>query len=143
MEKVTAGWLEDLMSTDKDPELNDEQQILALHEAGDKALMSADLAVLAQIFADDYVQYDESGKAFTKQDVLSNFQTGAIRYPSIISTGREIRVFGDTAVVHGSELDEVEVNGKRSTVRYVYLDVLRKRNGEWRLVASQLARPVA
>ncbi len=143
MEKVTAGWLEDLMSTDKDPELNDEQQILALHEAGDKALMSADLAVLAQIFADDYVQYNESGKAFTKQDVLSNFQTGAIRYPSIISTGREIRVFGDTAVVHGSELDEVEVNGKRSTVRYVYLDVLRKRNGEWRLVASQLARPVA
>jgi ketosteroid isomerase-like protein len=55
---------------------------------------------------------------------------------------REIRVFGDTAVVHGTESDEVEVDGKRSAVRYVYLDVLRKRDGEWRLVASQLARPV-
>jgi ketosteroid isomerase-like protein len=120
---------------------NNEQQILALHEAGDKALMSADLAVLAQIFADDYVQYNEDGKAFTKQDVLNNFQTGAIRYPSIVSTGRKIRVFGDTAVVHGSELDEVEVDGKRSTVRYVYLDVLQKRGIEWKLVASQLARP--
>ncbi len=122
---------------------NDEQQILALHEAGDRALMSADLAALARIFADDYVQYNEAGKAFTKQEVLNNFRTGAIRYPSIVSTGRKIRVFGDTAVVHGSESDEVEINGKRSAVRYVYLDVLRKRNGEWKLVASQLARPPA
>jgi len=88
------------------------------------------------------VQYNEAGRAFTKQDVLENFRTGAIRYPSIVSTGRKIRVFGDIAIVHGSESDEVEVNGKRHAVRYVYLDVLRKRNGEWKLVASQLARPV-
>lgn len=121
---------------------NDEQQILALHEAGDRALMRGDLAVLARIFADDYVQYNEAGKPFTKQDVLNNFQTGAIRYPSIVSTGRKIRVFGDTAVVHGSESDEVEAGGKRFSVRYMYLDVLQKRSGEWKLVASQLARPV-
>lgn len=121
---------------------NDEQQILALHEAGDRALMRADLAALARIFADDYVQYNEAGRAFTKQDVLDNFRTGAIRYPSIVSTGRRIRVFGDTAVVHGSESDEVEAGGKRFSVRYVYLDVLRKCDGEWKLVASQLARPV-
>jgi uncharacterized protein (TIGR02246 family) len=128
---------------ENDVQQNDEQQILALHEAGDKALMSGDLTVLAGIFADDYVQYNESGKALTKQDVLHNFRKGAIRYPSIVSTGRRIRVFGDTAVGHGSESDEVEVNGKRSAVRYVYLDVLRKRDGEWKLVASQLARPIA
>lgn len=131
------------MSIKNDPKPNDEQQILALHEAGDRALMTADVAELARIFADDYVQYNQSGKAFTKQEVLDNFRTGAIRYPSIISTSRKIRVFGDTAVVHGAELDEVEVNGKRSAVRYVYLDVLRKRDGEWKLVASQLARPLA
>jgi len=120
---------------------DDEQQILSLHQAGDRALMTGDLAVLEQIFADDYVQYNEEGKAFTKQDVLNNFRTGAIRYPSIISTGRRICVFGDTAVVHGSESDEVEAGGKKFSTRYVYLDVLRKRDGEWKLVASQLARP--
>ena len=120
--------------------LTDEQHILAVHEAGDRALMSADVAVLTQIFADDYVQYNEEGKAFTKDDVLNNFRSGAIRYPSIVSTGRKIRIFGDTAVVHGSESDEVEAEGRRFSVRYVYLDVLRKRDGEWKLVASQLAR---
>src|SRR5271163_2062824 len=130
------------MPTQNDKNENDESQILALHQAGDKALMSADLDGLAEVFADDYVQYNESGRTFTKQDVLNNFRTGAIRYPSIVSTGRKIRIFGDTAVVHGSESDEVEVNGKRSAVRYVYLDVLRKKDGEWKLVASQLARPI-
>ena len=130
-----------MTSLENDPQLNDEQQILALHESGDRALMTADLPMLARIFADDYVQYNEAGKSFTKQDVLNNFRTGAIRYPSIVSTGRTIRVFGDTAVVHGSESDEVEINGKRSAVRYVYLDVLRRCAGEWKLVASQLARP--
>jgi uncharacterized protein (TIGR02246 family) len=126
----------------KNEKLSDEQQILALHEAGDRALMSADIQALAEIFADDYVQYNEAGKAFTRKDVLNNFRTGAIRYPSIISTRRQIRIFGDTAVVHGAESDEVEAEGKRFSVNYVYLDVLRKENGQWKLVASQLARPV-
>lgn len=122
-------------------EMDDERQILALHEAGDKALMAADVDTLARIFADDYVQYNETGQAFTKQDVLNNFRSGAIRYPSIVSTGRTIRVFGNMAVVNGSESDEVEVAGRRAAVRYVYLDVLLKRDGEWKLVASQLAKP--
>jgi len=60
-------------------ETADERQIRELHEAGDRALMSADLETLSRIFADDYVQHDESGKAFTKQNVLNNFRTGAIR----------------------------------------------------------------
>jgi uncharacterized protein (TIGR02246 family) len=128
------------MSAAGQEHLTDEQQILALHEAGDRALMAADLAVLAEIFADDYVQYNDAGTAFTRQDVLENFRSGAVRYPSIVSTGRKIRVLGGTAVIHGSEDDVVETGGKRFEVRYVYLDVLQKRNGKWKLVASQLAR---
>ncbi|MGA2424056.1 MAG: nuclear transport factor 2 family protein, partial [Terriglobales bacterium] len=91
MEKVTktrqaASLQENVrrMPIEKSETQDDEQQILALHEAGDQALMSADLAVLAQILADDYVQYNEAGEAFTKQDVLNNFRTGAIRYSSIV-----------------------------------------------------------
>lgn len=120
----------------------DEQQILALFEAGDKALMHADLEALSQIFADDYVQYDDSGNPQSREAILEKLLTGAIRYPSIVSTRRRIRLFGDTAVVHGSESDEVEAEGKRFAARYIYLDVLLRRNGEWKIVASQLARPV-
>jgi hypothetical protein len=39
------------------------EQILKLFEDGDRALIAADIAELSRIFADDYVQYDESGRA--------------------------------------------------------------------------------
>jgi uncharacterized protein (TIGR02246 family) len=119
----------------------DEQAIVALFEAGDRALMAADVEALARIFADDYVQYDAAGRAFTKQQVLDNLRTSAIRYPSIVSTGRRIRLFGDMAIVHGSEDDEVEADGKRFPVRYLYMDVVCKRGGRWQIVGSQLVKP--
>ena len=121
----------------------DEEQIEALFEAGDRALMAADLDAMAQIFADDYVQYDASGQPFTKQQVLDNLRTSTVRYPSIVSTGRSIRLFGDFAIVHGSEDDEVEADGRRLAVRYLYMDVAVKRNGRWQIVGSLLAKPDA
>ncbi|MFZ0480713.1 MAG: nuclear transport factor 2 family protein [Terriglobales bacterium] len=120
---------------------DDERQIEALYEAGDAALMKADVEALAQILADDYVQYGDAGQPMSRLQILENLRTSAVRYPSIVSIGRTIRLFGDTAIVHGSESDEVERDGKRFHVRYMYLDVLVKRGGEWKLVASQLARP--
>jgi len=120
---------------------SDEQQILKLFEDGDRALMAADLAELSRIFADDYIQYDESGRSFTKQDVINNLRSGVIRYISMVSTGRRIRLLReDLAIVHGSEDDEVEQGGRRFRVLYVYMDAVVKRNGRWQIVGSQLAK---
>jgi hypothetical protein len=121
--------------------LDDKQQILQLFEDGDRALVAADLAELSRIFADDYIQYDESGKAFTKQDVMNSLKSGGIRYVAMISIGRRIRLLNeDVAIVQGSESDEVEHNGRRFPVRYVYMDIVVKRDGKWQIVASQLAK---
>jgi hypothetical protein len=121
---------------------SDEQQILKLFEDGDRALIAADLAELSRVFADDYIQYDELGEPHTKQDVINDLKTGAIRYLSMISTGRRIRVLSEeVAIVHGSEEDDVEQGGQRFPVRYVYMDVVVKRHGRWQIVGSQLAKP--
>lgn len=122
---------------------DDEQQILKLFEDGDRALIAAEVGELERIYSDDYLQYDESGKASTKQEVLNRLRTGAIRFPSMISTGRRIRLLMDNvAIVHGSEIDEVERGGKRISTRYIYTDVVVKHDGKWRIVASQLAKPL-
>jgi hypothetical protein len=44
------------------------------------------------------------------------------------------------AIVHGSEEDDVEQGGQRFPVRYIYMDVVVKRNGKWQIVGSQLAK---
>jgi uncharacterized protein (TIGR02246 family) len=121
---------------------NDEELILKIFEDGDRALISADAAELTRIFADDYVQYDENGDSVTKKDVINNLKTSAIRYLSVVSTGRRIRVLSDElAIVHGSEEDDVEQGGRRFPARYIYMDVVVKREGRWQIVGSQLARP--
>jgi len=123
-------------------ELNDEQLILRLFEDGDRALIAGDAVELSRIFADDYVQCDESGKVSTKADVIGNLSSGKIRFVSMISTGRRIRILrDDVAIVHGSEDDVVEQGGKRFPVRYLYMDVAMKRAGKWQIVGSQLAKP--
>ena len=130
----------DLMKNDSME--NDEQQILKLFEDGDRALIGADEAELSRIFADDYIQYDESGDAHTKRDLQHNLKSGQIRYLSMISTGRRVRLLSkNVAIVHGSEDDDVEQAGQRFPVSYIYMDVVVKRDGKWQIVASQLARP--
>jgi uncharacterized protein (TIGR02246 family) len=127
----------------RDESLSDEQEILQLFEDGDRALIAGDVAELSRIFADDYMQYDESGNASTKSDVIEKLRSGKIRYVSMVSTGRQIRILrDDVAIVHGSEDDVVEQGGQRFPARYVYMDVVMKRGGRWQIVGSQLAKPV-
>jgi uncharacterized protein (TIGR02246 family) len=124
--------------------LNDEQQILQLFEAGDRALITVDVPELSRIYADDYVQYDESGEVITKSDMIESLASGKNRLVSMTSTGRRIRILrDDLAIVHGSEDDVIEQAGRRFPARYFYMDVVVKRNGNWQIVASQLSRPPA
>jgi uncharacterized protein (TIGR02246 family) len=122
---------------------NDEDQIVKLFEDGDRALIAGDVAELSRIFTDDYVQYDESARPSTKSDVIESLRSGTIRYVSMVSTGRRIRLLrNDLAIVHGSEEDVVEQGGERIAARYVYMDVVMKRDGKWQIVGSQLAKPI-
>ena len=123
---------------------DDEQQIIQLFEEGDRALIAADLDELRRIYADDYVQQDEAGTTFTRQDVIDRLTSSEVRFVSMTSTGRRIRLLrDDVAIVRGSEDDVVEQGGKRFSLRYVYMDVAVKREGRWQIVVSQLACPSA
>ena len=120
----------------------DEQLIWNLFEDGDRALVAVDVPELSRIYGDDYVQYDESGEVITKAELIESLVSGKTRLVSMASTGRRIRILrDDVAIVHGSEDDVIEQGGRRFPARYFYMDVVVKRDGKWRIVASQLASP--
>jgi len=120
--------------------LSDEEQIIQLFKDGDRGLISADVAEMRRIYAEDYMQCDEQGKLSTREEVIGRLTSGSVRLISMTSTGRQVRVFGDFAIVHGSEDDEIEQDGIPSSVRYLYMDVVVKRDGRWQIVGSQLVR---
>ena len=122
---------------------NDEHAIIRLFEDGDRALMLADVREMERIYADDYVQSDESGRFSTRIDLICNLTSGRIRFRSMKSTGRRVRLFGDFAVVHGSEEDEIERDGESLFVEYTYMDVVVRRDCRWQIVASQLAKQMS
>jgi ketosteroid isomerase-like protein len=119
---------------------SDENLILRLFEDGDRALMSSDVAELQRIYANDYLQYDEAGAKTTKQELIKKLTTGSFKLLSMKSTGRHVQLFGDFAIVHGSEEDEIQSDKQRFSVRYLYMDVVVKREGVWQIVASQLVK---
>ena len=121
---------------------NDEQEIIQLFEDGDRALMGADVPEIERIYSDDYVQADESGALTNRADLIQKLTAGEIRFRAMKSTGRRVRLLGDFAIVHGSEEDTIEHEGKRLSVRYVYMDVVVRLSGAWQIVASQLSKPV-
>jgi Domain of unknown function (DUF4440) len=119
-----------------------ELEIHKLFEDGDRALIAADQGALSRIFADHYIQCNESRNSFTEHEVIHNLVSGKILYLSMISTARQIHLLrDDVALVHGSKDDEVEQAGRRFQVRCVYTDIVMKRDGRWQIVSSQLAMP--
>lgn len=120
--------------------MNDEQQILRLFEDGDRALIAADVAEFRRIYAKDYLQYDEAGKASTRDDLIQRLTSGAVRFLSMQSTGREVRLFGEFAIVHGAEEDVVIEAGVEHSVQYLYTDIVVRRDDRWQIVGSQLVK---
>jgi uncharacterized protein (TIGR02246 family) len=126
------------------PPERDAAQIERLFMDGDRALITADAREIERIYAEDYVQYDESGRPSDRGQLIEKLRSGTLRFISMKSTGRSIRrLRDDVAQVHGSEEDVIERDGQRVTVRYVYTDVVMKRDGRWQIVASQLAIPAS
>ena len=120
---------------------NDDQEIIRLFEDGDRALMSTDVREIERIYAEDYEQSDESGKLSTRADLIRDLTSGKIRFLSMKSTGRQVRLFGNFAIVYGSEEDEIKRDDKTLLVKYLYMDVVVRRDGSWQIVASQLTKP--
>jgi ketosteroid isomerase-like protein len=52
----------------------------------------------------------------------------------------DVQVFGDVAVVHGSVTEKRTRDGKDASGEFVWMDLLKKRGGNWVVVQSGGAR---
>ena len=88
---------------------------------------------------DDSVLFTaEDGRTLGKEQLREEFKplppgySGSIRLESA-----EVRQYGDTAVVSHEELEHEDVFGQKLVSRYRVTDTWIRRDGRWRLVASQ------
>ena len=114
------------------------QNLQAIERTWLNAEKNHDAAAFEKIAADDWIAISPDGKSQTKAERAEEIKAAHIT--SATMGDMKVRVFGDAAVVTGTD-DEVTVeDGKKSSGHYVWTDVFVNRNGKWLAVASQTAQ---
>ena len=114
------------------------QALQAMERAWLNAEKNHDAATFDKLVADDWIAITPDGKRQTKAERAAEIIASDI--DSATLGEMKVRVFGDTAVVTGSDDETTMKDGKKSTDHYVWTDVFVKRNGKWLAVASQTAQ---
>jgi ketosteroid isomerase-like protein len=97
-----------------------------------------DEAAFEKLVADDWIAISPDGKSQTKAERAAEIKGTHISSATL--GDMKVRVFGDTAVVTGTDDEVTMTDGKKSSEHYVWTDVFVKRNGKWLAVASQTAQ---
>ncbi len=101
-----------------------------------EAALKKDVATLDKILADDWVGQGITGSA-TKAQALADLKSGDSKQDSVTLGEMKVRVFGNTAVVTGSDDEKTSYKGKDTSGHYTWTDVFVKLQGRWQAVASQ------
>ena len=116
-----------------------EQALMKMERNWTDAALKKDTATLDKILADDWVGLGPAG-SLTKAQLLADLKSGDLKLESETLGEMKVRVFGDTAVVTGSDDEKSSYKGKDSSGHHVWTDVFVKRQGHWQAVASQDTR---
>ncbi|MFY9559914.1 MAG: nuclear transport factor 2 family protein [Terriglobales bacterium] len=114
----------------------DREQILQLERDWTQSFVTMDVAANERIVADDFLGTEPDGKRVKKSDLIAELKAGdALEANRLNEDDVTIRFYGQTAIVNGSESWKRKSDGK--TGRFIWTDILVKRNGKWQVVASQ------
>jgi ketosteroid isomerase-like protein len=130
--------LADSLQPSKDPIVVNALKQLE-QDMGD-AMVRVDIDKLNQIYADDFATIGSSGEVITKKDLISDFESFHDKLKSFEVGPMDVQVFGDVAVVHGSVIETRSRDGKDTSGKFVWMDLLEKRAGNWVVVRSAGAR---
>src|ERR1700720_603718 len=99
------------------------QTLQAMERAWLNAEKNHDAATFDKLVADDWVAITPDGKRQTKAERAAEIKTSDL--DSVTMGDMKVRVFGDTAVVTGSDDETTMKDGKKSTDHYVWTDEVR------------------
>ena len=113
-----------------------EQSLTRMEREWATAYVTKDWATVDRILADDYAAIF-GGMDQTKAELMDELKSGFVKYTSITTGNMRVRVFGNTAVVTGSNDEKSSRKNMDTSGHYVWTDVFVNRQGRWQVVASQ------
>ncbi|BAN48288.1 nuclear transport factor 2 family protein [Metapseudomonas resinovorans] len=91
-------------------------EVLAAEEARRRALIDDNAAKVAEVFAQDLVYVHTSGLIHDRDQYLA-YARDVVRYLNVEREGLAVRVYGDTAVMTGYQVNTLQKRGEDAVVR--------------------------
>src|SRR5215469_6580553 len=113
--------------------IEEEEASIWVSKPGD----SMALAKAERILGDDFMCLCD-GVDLTKRQSIEDFKSGASRMEYSKLGEMKARVFGNAAVVTGSDDRKGSYKGQEYSGRYIWTDVFLKRYGQWQEVAAHM-----
>lgn len=113
--------------------VKDAQAVRMLEETWLRASAEGDKDVMRTMLDDRYLEWSPGGHLRRKTDLLN-----AAPLPADALLGQQVlrvELHGDTAIVFGTDKYRAKPSKPEST--YLFMDVLQRHDGTWRLIASQ------
>ena len=116
---------------------NAKQKVISAQEARFSAMINADTERLDTLLADELSYSHTTGWTETKSGFLNTIETRKIDYLSLVSKNPEVRIYDNTAVITGLADVKVKVGGEQKEFTIRFLEICRKQDNSWKLVAWQ------
>jgi ketosteroid isomerase-like protein len=117
------------------------QTIKQLEHDWEDAAKAGDADKMGALLADDWMRIAPDGKMETKKDALAGLKSGTSKVTADDPGPMDVKVMGKVAVVQGTSVEKSSANGKDTSGKYAWTDVLENVNGKWLVVRSE-ATPV-
>jgi len=115
----------------------DEQAVRAADNAGAVAVLKRDIPAMEKLWSEQFmVNAPNNAVTPNRAAVIELVKRGVISYTSFEQQIESVRIYGDTAVVMGSETVR-PLSGPLAgqTVQRRYTNIWRKEDGTWRAIA--------
>lgn len=120
-----------------------EREVRQLERAWLDAYEQRDAEAMNRILADDFKLLFSNGMTQTKADILAQLKFGrdaGSPSPKLSTADVQSRVEGETVILTGRFIQQMERDGQSRTMQMRYTDTYAKRQGRWQVIASQLTR---
>jgi ketosteroid isomerase-like protein len=119
------------------------EQILELGRRWAEAERNGDVAALDTLLYEDFVGVGPLGFVLDKQQWLGPRRSGDLKNSSFEWQDPSVRVFGDTAVVIGTQVQESTYQGRDASGRFRVTQVALRTGGDRWVLAGMHYSPIA
>ena len=119
-----------------------EQAVRQLERAWLDAYEKFDAEAMDRIVADDFAITFPNGKMQTKEQLMKMIRgpkPPSMSPPRLFTEDVQARVYGDTVILRGRVITEMQKDGQPQREASRYTDVYVQTNGRWQVVASHLS----